>query len=128
MLADLFARVEFRDPELAGVRITVTEVRLSPDLRHATAFVARLGRSDVDALLPALARAAPYLRSELGRSLRLRGVPELHFQPDTALDYAMEIDALLRRPEVAKDLGAVQKEGQGAALDPLGPRAPNPDP
>ncbi len=106
MLADLFARIEFRDPELAGVRITVTEVRLSPDLRHATAFVARLGRSDVDALLPALARAAPYLRSELGRSLRLRGVPDLHFQPDTALDYAMEIDALLRRPDVAKDLGS----------------------
>ena len=104
MLADLFARVEFRDPELVGVRITVTEVRLSPDLRHATAFVARLGRSDVDALLPALARAAPFLRAELGRSLRLRGVPEIHFQPDTALDYAMEIDALLRRPEVAKDL------------------------
>ena len=104
VLADLFTRVEFRDPELAGVHITVIEVRISPDLRQATAFVARLGRSDVAALLPALARAAPYLRSEFGRSVRLRGVPALHFQPDTALDYAMEIDALLRRPEVAKDL------------------------
>lgn len=104
VLAELFTRVEFRDPELAGVQITVTEVRISPDLRHATAFIARLGRSDVDALLPALKRATPFLRSELSRSVRLRGVPDLHFQPDTALDYAMEIDALLRSPEVAKDL------------------------
>ena len=104
MLADLFTRVEFRDPELAGVQITVTEVRISPDLKHATAFVTRLGRTDIDVLLPALRRAAPFLRSELSRSVRLRGVPEIHFQPDTALDYAMEIDALFRRPEVAQDL------------------------
>lgn len=106
MLADLFTRVEFRDPELAGVQITVTEVRISPDLRHATAFIARLGRSDVDALIPALKRASPFLRSQLSHAVRLRGVPDLHFQPDTALDYAMEIDTLLRRPDVAKDLGA----------------------
>ena len=105
VLAELFTRVEFRDPELAGVHVTVTEVRISPDLKHATAFVARLGRSDIDEKLPALRRAAPFLRSELSRAVRLRGVPEIHFQPDTALDYAMEIDALLRRPEVAKDLG-----------------------
>ncbi len=114
VLADLFTRVEFRDPELAGVHVTVTEVRISPDLKHATAFVARLGRTDIEAILPALRRAAPFLRSELSRAVRLRGVPEIHFQPDTALDYAMEIDALLRSPDVAKDL----KEGQGAALDP----------
>jgi ribosome-binding factor A len=104
VLADLFTRVEFRDPDLAGVQITVTEVRISPDLKHATAFVTRLGRSDVDVLIPALKRAAPFLRSELSRAVRLRGVPDLHFQPDTALDYAMEIDALLRSPDVAQDL------------------------
>jgi ribosome-binding factor A len=104
VLAELFARTEFRDPELVGEHITVTEVRASPDLKHCTAFVARLGRSDVDALLPALRRAAPFLRSQLAHVMRLRGVPEIHFQPDTALDYAMEIDTLLRSPEVAKDL------------------------
>jgi len=104
VLAELFTRVEFRDPVLAGVQITVTEVRISPDLRHATAFIARLGRSDVDVLLPALKRASPFLRSQLSHAVKLRGVPELHFQPDTALDYAMEIDALLRSPDVAKDL------------------------
>ncbi len=89
------------------MRITVTEVRLSPDLRHATAFVARLGRSDVDALLPALS-AGGALPARRARPLRCgcACVPDLSFQPDTALDYAMHIDALLRRPDVAKDLGS----------------------
>ncbi|NPD69225.1 30S ribosome-binding factor RbfA [Lichenicola cladoniae] len=105
VLAELFTRVEFRDPVLAGVKITVTEVRISPDLRHATAFIARLGQSDVEVFLPALRRATPFLRSQLSHAVKLRGVPDLHFQPDTALDYAMEIDALLRSPIVAKDLG-----------------------
>ena len=104
VLAAVFGRGELHDPDLAGVTITVTEVRVSPDLKNATAFVARLGRTDIDAILPALRRAAPFLRSELSRAVRLRGVPEIHFQPDTALDYAMEIDALLRSPDVAKDL------------------------
>jgi len=104
VLADLFTRVEFRDPELEGIAITVTEVRISPDLKHATAFVTRLGRSDIDAVIPALKRAAPFLRSQASNALRLRMVPEIHFQPDTALDYAMEMDALLRSPDVKRDL------------------------
>jgi ribosome-binding factor A len=85
VLAQLFARTEFRDPELAGVLITVTEVRISPDLKHATAFVTRLGRSDVAEKLPA--------------------APDISFQPDTALEYAMHIDELLHQPVVARDLG-----------------------
>lgn len=104
MLAEVFARTEFRDPELSGVTITVTEVRISPDLKHATAFVSDLGKGDVEELLPALKRVAPYLRTQLSHTLRLRIAPEIHFQPDTALDYAMEVDALLRRPEVQRDL------------------------
>jgi ribosome-binding factor A len=104
VLAGVFARHEFRDPELADAEITVTEVRVSPDLKHATAFVVRLGRSDVDVLLPALARAAPYLRSQLAHALRLRYAPDLSFQPDHALDYAMKIDALMHQPEVTRDL------------------------
>ena len=104
LLAEVFARGAFRDPELADAQVTVTEVRIGPDLKHATAFVARLGRSDVDALLPALKRAVPYLRGEVARSLRLKYAPDLSFQPDTALDYAMKIDRLLHRPDVARDL------------------------
>ncbi len=104
VLAGLFARTEFRDPDLAGIIITVTEVRISPDLKHATVFVTRLGRNDVDKSLPALKRVAPFLRSQIAHEIRLRVAPDLSFQPDTALDYAMHIDALLHQPEVARDL------------------------
>ncbi|MGD0430309.1 MAG: 30S ribosome-binding factor RbfA [Acetobacteraceae bacterium] len=104
VLAGLFTRRGFRDPELAEADITVSEVRLSPDLKHATAFISRLGRADVDKLLPALKRAAPWLRSQVAHALPLRYAPELSFQPDHALDYAMKINRLMQRPEVARDL------------------------
>lgn len=105
VLTGLFERRDFRDPELADAQITVTEVRVGPDLKHATVFVSRLGRSDVDALLPALKRATPFLRGQVAHALRLRFAPDLTFQPDTALEYATKIDRLLHAPEVARDLG-----------------------
>jgi ribosome-binding factor A len=105
VLAGVFARQELRDPALADAQITVTEVRIGPDLKRATAFVARLGRSDVAALLPALRRATPFLRGQVAHSLRLKFAPDLAFQPDTALEYATKIDRLLHAPEVARDLG-----------------------
>lgn len=110
VLAELFARTTFRDPELADTAVTVTEVRLSPDFKHATVFVARLGRSDVDALLPGLKRVAPWLRTQMSHKLRLRVAPELHFQPDTTLDEAMHMDALLKSPDVQRDIAAAQPE------------------
>jgi ribosome-binding factor A len=108
VLAGVFARGEVRDPDLAGVLITVTEVRIGPDLKHATAFVTRLGRSDIGDKLPALRRAAPFLRAQLARALRLRYAPDVHFQADTSIDNAMHIDALLHAPEVARDIGPEQ--------------------
>ena len=107
MLSSLFFRGDFRDPELADAKITVTEVRISSDLKNATAFVARLGRSDIDALLPALRRAAPFFRMQLAHGMRLRVAPQVSFQPDTTLDYAMHVDRLLRAPKVARDLAPV---------------------
>ena len=104
VLSGLFARTEFRDPDLAGEQITVSEVRIGPDLKRATAFVARLGRSDVDALLPALRRATPFLRAHVAHALRLKFAPDLSFQPDAALEYATKIDRLMRAPEVERDL------------------------
>ena len=104
VLAGVFAREQFRDPELAGVIITVTEVRISPDLKHATVFVTRLGRSDVAEKLPALRRCATFLRGQVAHQLRLRYAPDLHFQADTSIDYAMHVDEMLRAPEVARDL------------------------
>lgn len=105
VLASVFGRHELHDPDLAAEQITVTEVRISPDLRNATAFVSRLGRSDIDVLLPALRRATPFLRAEVAHALRLKFAPDLSFQPDHALDHAMEIDRLLHSPAIARDLG-----------------------
>jgi ribosome-binding factor A len=104
VLAGIFTRREFREPELAEADITVSEVRLSPDLKHATAFISRLGREDVEALLPILKRVAPWLRSQVAHALPLRYTPELSFQPDHALDYAMKINRLMQRADVARDL------------------------
>ena len=104
VLAGLFARTDFRDPELVGEHITVTEVRIGPDLKHATAFIARLGRTDVAALLPALRRVTPFLRAQVAHALPLKFAPDLSFQPDTALEYASKIDRLLHAPEVKRDL------------------------
>jgi ribosome-binding factor A len=129
LLAGVFARGAFHDPELADVRITVTEVRISPDLKHATAFVTRLGRSDVAAKLPALTRAAPYLRSVLARELRLRVAPSVSFQADTSIDYAAQVDRMLRAPAVARDLaaGGLAVPGEsGTARDQGSPPAESP--
>ncbi|HUA76503.1 MAG TPA: 30S ribosome-binding factor RbfA [Acetobacteraceae bacterium] len=104
-LAAIFLRAPFRDPDLAEARLTVTEVRVSPDLRNATAYVARLGRSDIAALMPALTRATPFLQAEIAHGLRLRHAPTLVFAADTTLDQASRIEAVLRSPAVARDLG-----------------------
>ena len=103
-LSAVFARAEFRDPDLQGLHVTVTEVRASPDLKHMTAFVSGLGRELPEAQMRALRRVAPWLRTQVAKSVRLRAAPDLHFQQDTALDYAMQIDRALKRPEVARDL------------------------
>lgn len=104
-LAAVFTRGDLRDPELADTRVTVTEVRASPDLKHMTVFVSRLGQTADAALLKLLRANQPELRTQVARAVRLRAAPELHFEADTALDYAMKVDALMRRPEVARDLG-----------------------
>lgn len=104
-LAALFERGDFRDPDLASARITVTEVRASPDLRHMTVFVTRLGGGDASALLSALKRATPFLRARVAEAVRLKFTPDLVFRADTAIDQAARIDALLHSPAVARDLG-----------------------
>jgi len=103
-LAALFERGDFRDPDLAAARITVTEVRASPDLKHMTAFVSGLGRDVPPEVFAALKRAHAFLRGQVAHQLRLKYAPDLHFQQDEALDYAARMDALLRQPAVRRDL------------------------
>ena len=104
-LSTIFARGEFRDPDLLGATITVTEVRASPDLKHMTAFVSGLGKDLPPKQFTALKKAGPWLRGQISKSVRLRHTPEIHFQTDTALDYAFTIAKALNQPVVARDLG-----------------------
>lgn len=106
VLAQIIERAHFRDPVLQDVSITVTEVRMSPDLKNATAFVTPLGGLKAEDVVAALRRAAPYFRGQVARAVKLRVVPALHFEADTSFDYASRIEGLLHRPEIARDLGA----------------------
>ncbi|MCA1940567.1 MAG: 30S ribosome-binding factor RbfA [Caenispirillum bisanense] len=84
--------------------VTVTEVRVSPDLRNATAFVTPLGGGDPKPVLQALRRIGPHLRHELARQMRMKYVPNLSFQADESFDEAQHINLLLHSPEVVRDL------------------------
>ncbi len=103
-LSAILNRGDLRDPDLAGKSVTVTEVRLSPDLRNATAFVQPLGGAEIGKVVAALGRAAPYLKRQIAAEVDLRYMPSLSFTPDTSFEHAERIDALLR--EVGRRDGA----------------------
>lgn len=103
-LAAVLQRGDFRDPELQDLTVTVTEVRISPDLANATAFVTTLGGGNMDEALAALRRARVFLRSQVARAVKLRHAPNLFFEADTSFDYAGRIGAILHSPGVARDL------------------------
>lgn len=107
-LAQVLERGELHDPAVQDTPITVTEVRTSPDLKNATAFVVPLGGDDetTKRVLEGLRRAAPFLRHCLAERVQLRYVPALSFAADTTFDDAGRIDGLLRDPNVARDLDA----------------------
>lgn len=103
-LALAFERGEIRDPALAGVSMTVTEVRLSPDLKNATAFVLPLGGGDARDAVGALNKAAGFLRGWVGKHVRLRYVPRLSFEADVSFDEAARIERALNDPMVKRDV------------------------
>jgi ribosome-binding factor A len=115
VLVEILARGHLRDPELQGVSITVSEVRASPDLKHATAYVMPLGGGNVGEVVKALKRASGYLRSEVARAIRLRVAPEISFAADRSFDEASRIESVLRRPEVQRDLASSEKERDDGA-------------
>lgn len=104
VLADVLMRGEVHDPVLAAHSVSVTEVRMSPDLRHATVFVKPLLGSDEAEVMAALKRNSKYLRGEVAKRVNLKFSAQLKFLSDESFDEASRIDALLRRPEVARDL------------------------
>ena len=104
-LADVLARGEVRDEVLESTVISVSEVRMSPDLKIATAFVAPLAAADDNAVIKALAQNAKFIRGRVSGALRqMKYMPEVRFRLDTSYDNMARIDNLLRSPEVARDL------------------------
>lgn len=110
-LVDVLAREHLREPALEGVSVTVSEVRPSPDLRHAAVFCAPLGAGDTEAIVTALNRCAPFLRGRLGREITLKFTPQLHFIADQSFDEASRVDRLLADPKVVQDLAKPAEEG-----------------
>ena len=103
-LAEILSRGEVRDEVLASHIVTVPEVRMSPDMRLATAYVMPLGGQDLGPVLEALERNRRFIKGEVARRINLRYAPEIRFRQDETFDEASRIDALLRSEKVRRDL------------------------
>ena len=104
-LSEILMRGDVHDPVLASHLVSVTEVRMSPDLRHATVFVKPLLGSDEAEVLKALKANVRYLRGEVARRVNIKYAAMLKFLPDESFDEGSRVDQLLRDPKVARDLG-----------------------
>jgi ribosome-binding factor A len=111
-LAEVLARGDLQDDVLAGHVVTIPEVRMSPDLRLATAYVMPLGGRDEEPVLAALNRNRKALRTEVARRVNLKFAPDLRFLRDETFDEAARIDALLKSEKVRRDI-AHPEEGEG---------------
>ncbi len=103
-LSDLLSRGIVDDPVLAGHVITVPDVRMSPDLKLATAYVMPLGGRDVKEVVEALDRNRKMLRSEIAHRISMKFAPDIRFKVDRSFDYGAKIDAILDSPGVKRDL------------------------
>ena len=105
VLSELLTRQEVHDPTVSAANISVTEVRMSPDLRNATVYVKPLLGSDEDAVVKALRQNTAYLQREVAKRLGLKYAAKLKFRADESFDEADRIEKLLSDPRVARDLG-----------------------
>ena len=108
-LVEILREQEITDPDIAGVSITLTEVRMSPDLRHATVFVEPLGGGEqATVVVKALNRHHKFLRGRLGHAIDMKFTPALKFLHDGTFDEAARISAIFADPKVAQDLKATE--------------------
>ncbi|WP_340314726.1 30S ribosome-binding factor RbfA [Rhizorhabdus argentea] len=110
-LSDILMRGDVHDETLASHMVSVTEVRMSPDLKHATVFVKPLLGADEDAVIKALRTNTAYLQSEVARRVNTKYAAKLKFLADESFDEGSHIDTLLRKPAIARDLS----KGDGEA-------------
>jgi ribosome-binding factor A len=104
ILSEILARGDVHDDVLASHTVSVTEVRMSPDLKHATAFIKSLLGTDEEAVLKALRTNTAYLQREVAKRVNLKFAARLKFLADESFDEGTHIEQLLRRPDVARDL------------------------
>lgn len=103
-LSDILMRGDVHDETLSKYMVSVTEVRMSPDLRHATAFVKPLLGAEEEAVLKALRTNTAFLQSEVARRVNTKYAAKLKFLIDESFDEGSHIDALLRKPAIARDI------------------------
>ncbi len=109
VLSEILQRGDVHDEVLAKHMVSITEVRMSPDLRHATVFVKPLLGKDEEVVIKALRTNTAYLQREVAHRVKMKYAAKLKFLADESFDEGSHIDKLLRSPEVARDLG----EGEG---------------
>lgn len=103
-LSEILTKGDVRDPLLETSVVSISEVKMSPDLKIATVYIAPLGGQDIKAIVKALAENAKFLRGKIGKQIAMKFTPNLRFQPDNSFDEFARIDELLRSPNVARDL------------------------
>ncbi len=103
-LADIFSRGEILDEVLARHSLTVPEVRMTPDLKLATAYVITLGGGEADEAVEHLNQHKRFLRGEVAKRVDMKFMPELRFKVDTSFEASARIDELLASPQVSRDL------------------------
>ena len=108
-IADIFIRSECRSPDLFDATITISEVRVAPDMKNATAFFMPLAGQDKEKLMKALKASSPEIRHLVSKRMKLRHTPKIHFALDESFEVAQKIDTLLKSPEVARDLSKDEK-------------------
>ncbi|HWU95893.1 MAG TPA: 30S ribosome-binding factor RbfA [Sphingomonas sp.] len=110
VLSEILQRGDVHDETLASHMVSITEVRMSPDLRHATVFVKPLLGKDEEVVIKALRTNTAYLQREVAHRVKMKYAARLKFLADESFDEGSHIDKLLRSPEVARDLGEDQAE------------------
>ncbi len=106
VLADILQRGDVHDEVLSKHMVSVTEVRMTPDLRHATAFIKPLLGRDEEAVLKALRTNTAYLQREVAKRVKTKNAAKLKFIIDESFDEGSHIEQLLRDPKVARDLSS----------------------
>ncbi len=114
-VAQLLARGEIEDPDLAGLVVTVPSVKMSPDLKLATIYVMPMGGQAQDKIVSVLDRHRKFLRGEIAHRVNLKFAPDLRFRVDESFANAARIDALLHSPKVLQDIAPADEDSEDKA-------------